>query len=542
MPDEIILKIQGDIRDLQNKIKKIETEFSGSGKKIKRDTDAMNSSFKNMGNLLKGALTAAALYKFKQGLIECAKAASNLEEQSAKFGTVFRGSLDKANQAVEDLTENFAMSEREAREFMAGIQDMLVPMGMARSRAAGFSGDIVKLAADLGSFNNIPTALAMNKIKSALVGMYRPMRDLGVVLSASTVEQRALADGLARTAEELTAADRAVTAYKMIVEGSADAIGDMARTHDSFANTMKRFNAQMEDFKASVGKYVIPALSWWADKLSIVIDYMDDVISKTTEAPQGRSMVEVLKMQIVDLRMEVEKYQSIIESGRSSTERAVASKKLTEATEDLAWAQEKLNRLLKAGKDVKYEDALQDQADAADDLEDNLNNISDALKKIIEQEGELKFEYMWGKPEMSPEMKKFIKENIKIEPYTEEGLERQRQNAKLIEGTRSAQDGLNKSWQEGITYVFDLGRAIDIAFSRASDKAQQLQNFMWSLFGAGIGFAIGGYQGAGWGAQIGSGVGQWLTSSDIGSTNRRTAELSNQAVNTRSYTAYRIGQ
>ena len=90
MADEVLLKIRADIKDLKNTVKRIEADFNSSGKKIQGSADTMSGSFKKMGNVLKGALTIAALYKFKQGLMGAAQAASNLEEQTAKFGTVFR--------------------------------------------------------------------------------------------------------------------------------------------------------------------------------------------------------------------------------------------------------------------------------------------------------------------------------------------------------------------------------------------------------------------------------------------------------------------
>jgi hypothetical protein len=325
-------------------------------KKGLTDSEKKVKNFRKVTQAVFAVAAAAAVYKFSEALKVAAKAASDLEEQTAKFKTVFRGSLEEANKSVENLTENFAMSTREAVQHMAAIQDLLVPMGLARDKAAGFSGEIVQLAADLGSFNNLPTEITMNKIKSALVGMYRPMRDLGVVLSATTVEQRALNMGLADSKDELTAADKALAAYKMIVEGSADAIGDMDRTHDSFANTMKGLNAQIEDFKATIGVYVIPALSFWADKLSTVIDFIDDLIDKTAQEPEGRTMIEVLKKQIVDLRMEQEKYQQFLERNKyTGLSYKDIHEKLAIAKESEAWAQEKLNKLLKNHKDIIYD-------------------------------------------------------------------------------------------------------------------------------------------------------------------------------------------
>jgi len=535
MADEVLLKIRADIKDLKTSVKKIESEFAGSGKKIQGSADKMSGSFKAMGNVLKAALSIAVLYKFKQGLMESAKAASNLEEQTAKFGTVFRGSVAEANKSVRELTDNFAMSEREAKEFMAGVQDMLVPMGMARDRAAGFSSNITKLAADLGSFNNIPTADAMNKIKSALVGMYRPMREVGVVLTAATVEQRALKDGLAATAEELTAADKAITAYRMSVEMSADAVGDMARTHDSYANTIKRFNAQMEDFKASVGKYVIPALAFWADKLAIVIDGMDRLIGMTEKEPP-RTMLEAIKGQIVDLRVEQMKYQEALESGYYWGQAELNLKeKIRISKESELNLQKKVNRLIKEGKDIDYLAAAKEAAEAERKAALEAEKKAKAEKAAAEA-AEAYNDALQERMGWEVEHKEFkpIIDTAGVEGTGEVA----KSVKKKIDDAEEGQKNLNKSFTDGIQAVYDWGHAIDVVFSRAENKGEQVKNLLFSIVGGSIGFAVGGPTGAGYGAQIGGQIGQ-LTSST--STSRRSAELTAQASNLRSYTAYKVG-
>jgi len=281
--DNILLEIRADIKDVKAKLKQINSDFKGASKNVEAQTQRMNSGFSNLKRIIAGAFSVAVVYKFIQGMEGCVRAASNLEEQTAKFGTVFRGSMDKANESVEKLTESYGMSTREARQHMAAIQDLLVPMGLARDKAADFSDEIVKLAVDIGSFNNLPTADAMRKIQSALVGMYRPMRDVGVVLSAATVEQRALNMGLADTSDSLTAADKALAAYQMMLEGSKDAQGDFIRTSDGFANSSKILRGEVEDLQAAIGDKLLPLLSEWVGSLADVTNEFTKLIEEIEE-------------------------------------------------------------------------------------------------------------------------------------------------------------------------------------------------------------------------------------------------------------------
>ena len=199
-----------------------------------------------------GAGTLAAIDMF-------VSKASDLEEVSSKFGVVFAGQADIASGWVQTLTDDFAMSTRESREYLSSIQDLLVPMGMQSTAAAQLSNEIVKLSADLGSFNNRKTEDVMADIQSGLVGNYETMKKYGIVLTATAVQERALAEGYAKTTEELTAADKALAAYQIMMEGSSAAIGDMQRTSDSYANTTKELDARWDDFSATMGERFLPA-------------------------------------------------------------------------------------------------------------------------------------------------------------------------------------------------------------------------------------------------------------------------------------------
>ncbi len=214
----------------------------------------VKSSFAAMG--VSGVAIAGAFIMIGKKAID---AASNLEEVTGKFNVVFERQTDIANKWAANLVDNYAMSTREAKEYLSAVQDLLVPMGMNAKAAGQMSNEIVKLSADLGSFNNLPTAAVMGDIQSALVGNYETMKKYGVVLNASTVKQEALTMGLAETAEELTAADKAQAAYALMVKSSTAAIGDMARTSDGYANQMKQLKANVEEFQVLLGEQLLPS-------------------------------------------------------------------------------------------------------------------------------------------------------------------------------------------------------------------------------------------------------------------------------------------
>jgi hypothetical protein len=233
------------------------------------------------------AATTAAAYQMQKLGFEAIKAASDLEEVTSKFNTVFKGQQTQAEEWAKVLVDSYAMSTRESKQYLSSVQDLLVPMGMQAKAAARMSNEVVKLSADLGSFNNLPTAKVMDDIQSALVGNYETMKKYGVVLTATRVQERALSDGLEQTKEALTAADKAQTAYKLIVEGSTAAIGDMTRTSDSYANQTKKLEANIEDLKAMLGNELLPTATDIVSKMNEWIaannEFINQKVSETVE-------------------------------------------------------------------------------------------------------------------------------------------------------------------------------------------------------------------------------------------------------------------
>lgn len=210
------------------------------------------------------------------------KMASDMEETTNKFNVVFRDQIATANQWADEISEGFFTSREEARRFLASVQDLLVPMGMNSKAAGELSNRIVRLSADLGSFNNLPTERVISDIQSALVGNYETVKKYGVVLTATAVKQRALNDGLAKSEDELTTADKALTAYKIILESSQAAVGDMARSSESWANQSKRLYARLTDVGTEIGQVLLRVATQYLIKLNNWVEANRDLIVQRT--------------------------------------------------------------------------------------------------------------------------------------------------------------------------------------------------------------------------------------------------------------------
>jgi hypothetical protein len=234
-----------------------------NAKKQTKAIDKMRLGYIALAGVLTGVVA--------RGFASTIKMASALEEETAKFGTVFRGVENEAEAMRDTLINAYGMSALEATRALSGFQDFLVPMGLARDTAADLSNEFIKLAVDMGSFNNVPTAQVVDDIKSALAGMSRPLRKYGVDVSETTLKQMAMAQGIELVNGKLDRQSRAQLILSKITADSADSVGDFARTQDSFANQSKIMQARLEDLSTSMGEAFLPMVTAMLKPLTSVI-------------------------------------------------------------------------------------------------------------------------------------------------------------------------------------------------------------------------------------------------------------------------------
>lgn len=182
------------------------------------------------------------------------KTSSWAEEMESKFDIVFGKMAKSSRKWAEDFAKSTGDSKYEIMSFMSSMQDLFVPMGFTRKAAADLSKQFTQLGIDLASFNNIKPEEAMEKLQSALTGMYRPLRDMGVLLTDEKVKLKAVEMGLAKNTKHVSDMAMTYARLKLIEEQSTDARNDAIRTSGSFANRMKAVRSAFKDLRVEIGK------------------------------------------------------------------------------------------------------------------------------------------------------------------------------------------------------------------------------------------------------------------------------------------------
>lgn len=187
------------------------------------------------------------------------KFASDLTEATNKATVTFGDSASAVSDFAETSANSFGLSKRAANEYAATLGVIIQGSGATQAASAEMSIELVKLAADLASFNNIPIDVALEKIRAGLVGETEPLRTVGVLLSEAAVKTEAYASGIAKYGDELSQQEKVQARYNIILAQTEKQQGDFQRTSEDLANATRRLRANMEDAAASLGEQLIPA-------------------------------------------------------------------------------------------------------------------------------------------------------------------------------------------------------------------------------------------------------------------------------------------
>jgi len=256
----------------------IDADAKGIGPKIAKDLDdnqgAVAASGQGIGRSIFGGIVGGfaavggtqALFGYFTGAIG---GASDLNETLSKSQTIFGANAGALESWASGAAQAVGLSKAAALDAAAGFGNMFTQLGFTGDEAAGLSQKVVQMSADLGSFNNVPTADVADRISAAFRGEYDSLQALIPNISAARVEQEAMAATGKTNAAELTAQEKAAAVLAIVQKDGTAAMGDFEKTSDGAANKQKILTASLEDQTTKLGSALLPA---WNNVLSFMTD------------------------------------------------------------------------------------------------------------------------------------------------------------------------------------------------------------------------------------------------------------------------------
>lgn len=204
----------------------------------------------------------------------------NLMEVS--FGSMINSADAWANALSKDLGLNRFEMEKTAGTMF----NMVSSMGLGKQAAFDVSTGIVKLAADMASFRNIPIEDALTKLRSGLVGETEPLKAIGILVDENTVKHYAYANGIAQAGTELTAQQKVLARYGAILQQTSNDQGDLARTMESPANQLRIMQSRITETATALGTSLIPIVSSTIDILSRAVPWIQKGVELFISLPE----------------------------------------------------------------------------------------------------------------------------------------------------------------------------------------------------------------------------------------------------------------
>lgn len=235
-----------------------------------------------------GGVGAAAATAF---LYDATQKAADLSETMNKVSVTFGDSADEVKTFAKDLSDQFGIVRNVSLDAAANFGLITQGMGLSTEESAKLSTRLVKLAADAGSFFNVPVADALEKIRAGLVGEAEPLRTFGVNLSETAVQARAVEMGLAKTAKEVGDTAKVMARADLITKGLAKASGDLDRTQDGLVNRQRILIGRFEEFRTELGNSLIPVM----EDLVSVAEQLNEVMKETFNAGAVESFANALR-------------------------------------------------------------------------------------------------------------------------------------------------------------------------------------------------------------------------------------------------------
>lgn len=239
----VIIDTRMDTSGVQNGVSAIKQSFNGLG-----------SAVKKIGLLIGGAFAVGKLVQFGK---ECVELGSDLAEVQNVVDVTFTTMSDKVNEFAKNAMTSAGLSETMAKQYVGTFGAMSKSFGFSEQQAYDMSTALTQLTGDVASFYNISQDLAYIKLKSVFTGETETLKDLGVVMTQTALDQYALANGYGKTTSEMTEQEKVALRLAFVQKQLSAASGDFIRTSDSWANQVRVMQLQLQSLKATVGQGLI---------------------------------------------------------------------------------------------------------------------------------------------------------------------------------------------------------------------------------------------------------------------------------------------
>lgn len=253
-------------------------EFGDASEKA---ADKAEKAFSNLKSTIIGLGIGQAL---KTSITD----AMNAVESESLFEVSLGNYASKARAWSEEMSNALGLDGYALRKNLGTLYNMTTSMGLTKDKAYELSTGLTALAEDMASFYNLSSEEAFAKLRSGITGEAEPLKAIGILLNETAVEQAAYRHGIAETGTALTDQQKVLARYAAILDQTANAQGDLARTMDSPSNQLR---ATMNDLKQASIEFGMALMPIVQTALPILREVISDIKPVAANAASGLSVI-----------------------------------------------------------------------------------------------------------------------------------------------------------------------------------------------------------------------------------------------------------
>lgn len=287
---ELLIKIRGDIADIQSKLNKVQ-------KQVDKTEDSFVSLKKTMVSITKAVSSAIGALAGAKGFgkLISVGAEYNGEVQQTEF---LMGRLDATTQELiktqSKEAQAMGMTEKQYKDSAASLGTFMKSMGMTTEEANKLIPQMVQLAADGAAFANVPVDEAMEAISSAAMGNYEALGKLNIEMSDALINNSSYAQELGKTTQQMTTAEKAQAIYNTMLERGTHLTGFAASESESFSTQLALTKTKVGEAAGALGEKLLPlftplveGIGNMADKLKEGVEYFSKAYEETGNFAQA---------------------------------------------------------------------------------------------------------------------------------------------------------------------------------------------------------------------------------------------------------------
>ena len=259
--EELKVIISAEIGELKKAVKEAKSEVSSLDSSVKVQTKSINKSFSRTAKSITRSFTSMAKTIIKVVSItalgklgaQAIEVASNLEEVQNVVDISFGKMANDVNWFAKNAMTSFGLSELAVKKTASTFMAMSNGMGIAQQAGKLMSTQLTALTGDMASFYNTTEEMASIALASVFTGETETLKKFGIVLTEANLNAYALSKGIKTSYQNMSQAQKVALRYNYVMQATANAQGDFARTSISWANQIRVLKLRWQEFMGVVG-------------------------------------------------------------------------------------------------------------------------------------------------------------------------------------------------------------------------------------------------------------------------------------------------